>query len=765
MTTLPPNSLLARSRQTRSAAASVTAPIALPVASSNVNLFLANLRLLDFPSYPDWPDFDAQTFSVQKKRVHCVEWTLYQLFVLWDSEESRNVSTISSTIQSAHADSRPTQKLQPFFPPRDHVQSLNLRAALLRCLEQAKKNGVLGRDAVVRKTMLDECKGERLEEVLAVFSSAVLKKMVADVAEAEHEYPAVAQQLALENRGYSAERVELVTLALAHKVSIANAMRRKNRARKQYKDLAELLNSKDSSIARRKEQITTAREHSKGQDVSDDLKLDTWRMVRNNWAGNEQWMETLLYGDANARKDGLLTAPFDRVWRRMQSGRLPELEDEGKGLLEQLDGRVKTQKERLAKWQDFRQSMFGDRPSATSTTTAQLRKPAQGINLGFDRHDNLHLGSMSTKKQLAKKSPKLTSEYSSIMDGLQDELARAGAAPVVNLDDLLGPPGPRTRQPERPEGVSGTRESLGEETISELSELEDDGHVPPNALRRPSLQDTLPQSRRLERPFIKLPREIAQPAELPPPLPSPPVLPPDTHGELSIPPPTPPLPEDNDDVAQRIPTRSPSPSRPFGKGAIASFDSDEELFDSEPPKSPTQELADKILDDINNASPSPVKRSSKPRHTLSLAERTRLSMARSSRGVGFDPEDDEDYTLSLKPQLTSSNRSSDELTINVTDEDDLVSRTRRSMAGFEAARQKAQLDRQRSVKKSRARARTEGSQFAVVEEETAQFDPDASLADELMAVEDMEAVFRSRPRIKTSPAPSPSRRPLEAEDL
>lgn len=62
-----------------------------PIATSNVNLFLTNLRLLDFPSYPDWPDFDAQTFTVQKKRIQCVEWTLYQLFVLWDPEEARNV--------------------------------------------------------------------------------------------------------------------------------------------------------------------------------------------------------------------------------------------------------------------------------------------------------------------------------------------------------------------------------------------------------------------------------------------------------------------------------------------------------------------------------------------------------------------------------------------------------------------------------------------------------------------------------------------------
>ncbi|OHW95318.1 hypothetical protein CSPAE12_06064 [Colletotrichum incanum] len=746
MATLPPNSLLARSRQTRSGTTtkSSIAPIAPSIASSlvsttHVSLFLTNLRLLDFPSYPDWPDFDAQTFSVQKKRIHCVEWTLYQLFVLWDPEEARN-------------------KLQPFFPPRDHVQSLNLRAALLRSLDQAKKNGVLGRDAVVRKTMLDECKGERLEEVLAVFSSAVLKKIVAQVSEAEREYPAVAQQLALEHRGYSAERTELITLALAHRASITNAMRRKDDARKQYHDLAELLALKERGIVRRKEEIKAAGELSKNRDVPDDIKLDTWRTVRNNWAGNEQWMETLLYGDSNARKDGLLSAPFDRVWRRLQSGRLSELEDHGKGLLEQLDGRVRTQRERLAQWQHFRAKMFGDKRNVAATPASQPKRTKRGIDLGFEVHENLHLGRISPRKQLAKKSPPLTRDYTSLLDDCEAELAQVGSAPLINLSEMLGP---RTRQPGKPDVNGGTRESIGEETVSELSELEDDIQGLNTGLRRLSLHDDASQpGRHYGRPALTLSNETRRPADMPPSSLSPPLLPPDSHAELSIPPPTPPLPEE-EEVTGKLPSRLPSPSPPERETSNFNVTFEREDSSPEPPQSPTQQLADQILDDIDNASPSPIKRS-KPRHTLSLAERTRLSMARSSRSVRYDPDDDEDDdTLRLRPSLTSVNRQMEDLTINVTDEDDLVSRTRKSMAGFEAARQKAQLDRQKSLKKSRTRARTE-SQIPVVEEETLQVDPDASiLAEELMTVEDMEAVFRSRPRIKTSPAPSPSRKPLE----
>jgi hypothetical protein len=63
----------------------------------HVSIFLTNLRLLDLDLLPDWPDITAQTFAPrdaaqgQKKRIRCVEWTLYQLFALWDPEDTRAV--------------------------------------------------------------------------------------------------------------------------------------------------------------------------------------------------------------------------------------------------------------------------------------------------------------------------------------------------------------------------------------------------------------------------------------------------------------------------------------------------------------------------------------------------------------------------------------------------------------------------------------------------------------------------------------------------
>jgi hypothetical protein len=100
------------------------------------------------------------------------------------------------------------------------------------------------------------------------------------------------------------------------------------------------------------------------------------------------------------------------------------------------------------------------------------------------------------------------------------------------------------------------------------------------------------------------------------------------------------------------------------------------------------------------------------------------------------------------------------------DGEDLTARTRRSMAGFEAARQKAQLDRRRSLRKGKQQQQQvglgSGDRFPAVDEEGAGDDTTLLLAEELMGGgggggEDYEAVFMSRPKLKTSPVGTPVR--------
>lgn len=741
-------------------------------------MFLSNLRLLDLDLHPDWPDIGALTFSTrdaqqgQKKRIQCVEWALYQLFTLWDPSEAR-------------------EKLQPFFPPLDQVQSLNLRAALLRSLEHAKKNGVLGRDAVVRKTMLDECKGERLEEVLAVFSSAVLKKLVAEQQLNEPQFPALAQTLALENRGYSGERGELITLILAHRASLGRTLEKKNAARVRYSDFSQALDVKEKSLAQRREQTKALQEGADGEDISDDLKLDVWRTVRNNWSGNERWMETLLYGDSNSRKDGLLSAPFDRVWRRVESGRLAELQDKSGGLLEQLDNRVKNQKERLEKWQGFRQRMFGKTGSEpVKEPDSQPRE--RGIDLGFRVHDNLHFGRMSPRKLGRTKPSQLQDEYAELIQSLETELADISPE-LVRVPAFFKRPPQAPRDAANAAGIT----SPEPEVVSELSDIEDEplpAHRPPQR-REPvkTLEPVLRRTRTFAHEHSYLDGEQPEPTQLrrsatiqarnstvfgrrptnPSPTRSPersperkPQRSPERRPEKR---PSPPLPQPQPSpprVARSHPYSLRSPPR------LAPV-SPERSISPEQPVSPTQQLADQILASVNAASPSPVK---KQRHTLSLAERTRLSMARRTSHavsqVAAADEDDEDLerlsvernglTISVEPPPPPAgqqyqNGNDHEVAAPDVPYEDLVSRTRRSMAGFEAAQKKAQLERRRSIRKSKQiQPAPAGRNFATVDEEE---NTTLVLAEELMSVDhvDYDSVFMSRPKIKTSPVGTPVR--------
>lgn len=721
---------------------------------------------------------------------------------MWDPEEARN-------------------KLQPFFPPLEQAQPVNLRAALLRCLEQTKKNGILGRDIVLRKTMLEECRGERLEEVLAVFSSAVLKKVATEQQLNSKAPTSLAQTLALENRGYTGEMTDLSSLIIAHKVSLRNKLDRKGAYRAQYNHFAQVLDSKERDLTRRRDDSTAKAQQSRIPRLSDASKQEIRRAVRTNWTGNEQWMEALLYGDTRSQRDGVLSAPFDRVWRRVRTNRLGELQDTSGGLLEQLDNRVRAQQSRLDKWQSFRDDMFRDVVDHQPQQRAAGRVgPKKGVDLGFGVHEGLHLGTTSPRKLTTGKKAELIPEYRMLVDGLAAELSRTQGEGLTKFGFRKG-----REQPLKASVQSRSSEKPAEETVSELSELEEElaktslpfrSKPPASSSRHPGDEMDLDMN---SRPPKKAPR-----ARLPQPLKTMQAFRPKTvPTEISpIEPSTSQIPSPRQSPtmepknASRSPIRpsrlSPSqspPRSPTRRGGSPDItQSPEEI-----PPSPTQQQADQILASMNAASPSPIKQQQqRPRHTLSLAERTRLSMARGS-SVDLDNEDEVALASPSRPRRrnTSSrsptkNNSSSSTKNNSKpgtpttpvpkgpqpqqqeadadaeaeqEEDDIVARTRKSMANFQATQQRVRQEKERSARRE-ARKKSMSNKSGEIarqpyfpkagvdrlDEEDAGGEGEGdstAMLEELIAREaemgkegvDYDSVFRSRPRIKASPPGTP----------
>lgn len=138
---------------------------------SHAAILTRAVHLLDLDQLVNCPAITESTFSTNtstssataslQHRIKSAEWLLYQLLTLHDPEET-------------HA------RLAPNIPPTSTpMQSLSLRAALYRYLAELKKNGtLLPREVVLRKTMLDECRGERFEELLAGIAMGVLRRVV-----------------------------------------------------------------------------------------------------------------------------------------------------------------------------------------------------------------------------------------------------------------------------------------------------------------------------------------------------------------------------------------------------------------------------------------------------------------------------------------------------------------------------------------------------------------------------------------------------------
>ena len=316
-----------------------------------ISLLLRHIRLLDLDQLADYPHDLPQIFTAkphvsnQKRRVQCTEWVLYQLFVLWDPDTARN-------------------KLRPFFPPLAPLQSLNLRAALVRCLTDLKKDGALGRDVMIRKTMLDECKGERLVEVLAAFSKAIIRKRVA---ENESSGKSIAGRLATAQTLSVGDLESILPLVIAHRGSMSALLRRKEEERRSWKAFQEVMVELEHALRKREVNVQND-EAPKGSTRPKSGQSGLQERLQEHWQGDTRWLNIIIQGE-EPRDFSILDQSFEHARQVGIQGPEPnDIESPVERLMEQLEHRVAAQQTRLRKWKDY-QAQF-----ASPTKTPNVPK-------------------------------------------------------------------------------------------------------------------------------------------------------------------------------------------------------------------------------------------------------------------------------------------------------------------------------------------------------------------------------------------------------
>jgi hypothetical protein len=566
--------------------------------------------------------------------------------------------------------------------------------------------------------MLDECKSERLEEILAVFSNAVLKKVLEDRG---FTSDSIAQQLAFENFSYTGERTVLSALVLAYKASLRKHLLQKNSAGAQYNDFSDLLNLNNRRIARRHEELKLIiQERGSCDDISDKEIRTLQEDVKKNWSGSDEWLETLLYGDSKAPRDNLIGERFDRVWKHVETGSISDIEGkQHTGLVEQLDARIRDQEARLARWQNFGRTLSkpGTKSPSKQKETAIPQKKI--VDLQFNRHQALQIDQRSD--QVATHSPIVLEDYSRLIENMNQELIDVNKAETRNVQAARRSLPTLVAQTQH---VGSTPVGNGDGTTANEEEWCSATDTEPETSLPFDQTGSTPQTPPTELPVGQVTRD-------------------------DIPNPT--VPAVKTDIfisALNIQQHFASEERP------GSLPSPPDAIPPTEPMDSESDLADQILNSVSASSPSP----KKSRHTLSLAERTRLSMSRASHSEYSDIHNDVDNLKDLT-RLSIRTKTAQPAQTSMAEGDEekhaaLIERTRKSMAGFEAAQKKAQLERRRSVQDAKKKQR-ESNYFPKVEEEP--ITPSISAVTLIDEDPDYEMVFKSRPRIKTSPAVSPTR--------
>ena len=274
------------------------------------------------------------------------------------------------------------QRLRPFFPVLETLQSLNLRAALFRWLSELKKNEALGKEIIIRKAMFDDCKGEKLQELLASFSTLVLRKMLVG---GQDGRSSIAGRLAVAKKVTAQKHASLLPLAVAHRASLTVLLRRKQHLRQRYHNFSKVLDLKEQELDSRFEAIVKIQEFLDINPIPDHTVSRVSKLFEKNWHGDCGLVRVVTEGEDQISEDGFLDKDFTVIWPKISDDSLDEsTERTSNSLLEDLEKRVADQEARLGQWKDFKDVMEKNikssaNPKPQSPALARVKSSAPDI--------------------------------------------------------------------------------------------------------------------------------------------------------------------------------------------------------------------------------------------------------------------------------------------------------------------------------------------------------------------------------------------------
>ncbi|KAL7275227.1 hypothetical protein RUND412_001842 [Rhizina undulata] len=375
--------------------------------SPTVGLLLTNLRLLDYDNTSDesFP-ITEEIFTSLKNKGKAFEQIAYHLFSTFDPEEC-------------------ALRLEGTWPIYEPAQSREFRNVIFKWLNDLKRTDHLGGNVLVRKTLLEDCCGERYEELLLALSTMVLRDQIEKnvFREMPRNTPAYQQCISLTPCPDS-----LSSLLLAHQVSLTQLLESRKHSKSQWSSFSSLLNIKESEIAALTQKLFKNTHDDIPKKLPRGYESEILSRWRNNWLGDQRWLDIILNGDPEFARDRLLELPFDKALAKHHHFKDGLVFGSGVSL-SGLERQIKQQQDRIAELRKLKDHISRSSPMVNNKTPeieVEKEKPIEkkGFQVEFDKHQKLHISQM---KEIKSSLGEDENEYTELLESLREELAAAGA--------------------------------------------------------------------------------------------------------------------------------------------------------------------------------------------------------------------------------------------------------------------------------------------------------------------------------------------------
>lgn len=221
--------------------------------------------------------------------------------------------------------------------------------------------------------MFDDCKGERLQELLLVFSTIVLRKMLSSE---KVGAASIAGRLCLADKIPLKEHASCLPLAIAHRASLTALLRRKKELRSNYHAFGRLLDLKGEELDQKFDKVVETQGFLDENIVPEHTVSRVAKVFDKHWHGDSRYIDVIAQGEEFGLRDSLLDKKFTTIWPQIGYGAFDgDVGSSRHGLLEDLERRVASQDARLQRWRTFKEEMQKNLKPAADSKAQDLRSP------------------------------------------------------------------------------------------------------------------------------------------------------------------------------------------------------------------------------------------------------------------------------------------------------------------------------------------------------------------------------------------------------